>query len=150
MFITHSIYTNKCLVYKQNYFLRTTPPYFLYKICLMQTLKIIYSMSMAMVSILYSTTGTIEDARRIAHALLKDKLVACVNIIPKIESIYRWQGKIEESNECVLIAKTTERNVEKAIQKIRSLHPYETPDIIVFPPVGGLKEYLAYVEEETA
>ena len=103
-----------------------------------------------MVSVIYSTTGTIEDARRIAHSLLKDKLVACVNIIPKVESIYRWQGKIEESNECALIVKTTERNVEKAVQKIRSLHPYETPDIIVFPPVGGLKEYLAYIEEETA
>ena len=107
-------------------------------------------MGTVMVSVIYSTTGTIEDARRIAHALLKEKLVACVNIIPKIESIYRWQGKIEESNECALIAKTTERNVEKAIQKIRSLHPYEIPEIIVFPPVGGLKEYLAYVEEETA
>jgi periplasmic divalent cation tolerance protein len=116
----------------------------------MQTLKIIYSMSMTMVSILYSTTGTIENARRIAHALLKDKLVACVNIIPKVESLYRWQGKIEKTTECALIAKTTERNVEKAIQKIRSLHPYEVPDIIVFPPVDGLKEYLAYVEEETA
>jgi periplasmic divalent cation tolerance protein len=116
----------------------------------MQTLKIIYSMIVTMVSILYSTTGSIKDARRIAHTLLKDKLVACVNIIPKIESLYRWQGKIEKSNECALVAKTTERNIEKAIQKIRSLHPYETPDIIVFPPVGGLKEYLAYVEEETA
>jgi periplasmic divalent cation tolerance protein len=116
----------------------------------MQTLKIIYSMGMTMVSVLYSTIGTIEDARRIAHALIKEKLVACVNIIPKIESIYRWQGHIEESTECVLLAKTTEQNIEKAIQKIRSLHPYELPDIIVFPPVGGLKEYLAYVEDETA
>lgn len=102
-----------------------------------------------MVSVIYSTVGTIEDARNIARALVKEKLVACVNIIPKVESIYRWQGKIEEAHECVLIAKTTEKNVEKSIQTIRSLHPYEVPDIIVFPPVGGLKEYLAYVEDET-
>jgi len=102
-----------------------------------------------MVSVLYSTVGTIEDARAIARALVKEKLVACVNIIPKIESIYRWQGKIEENNECALIAKTSEQNVEKAIQKIRAMHAYELPGIIVFPPVGGLKEYLSYVEDET-
>jgi periplasmic divalent cation tolerance protein len=102
-----------------------------------------------MVSVIYSTIGTIEDARTIARTLVKEKLVACVNIIPKIESIYRWQGKIEEGDECVLLAKTTEKNVEKAIQRIRALHPYDVPDIIVFPPVGGLKEYLKYIEDET-
>jgi periplasmic divalent cation tolerance protein len=107
-------------------------------------------MSIAMVSVIYSTVDTIETAKTIARFLVKEKLVACVHIIPKIESIYRWQGKIEETNEYVLLAKTSERNVQKTIQKIRSLHPYEVPEIIVFPPVGGLKEYLDYVEEETA
>lgn len=103
-----------------------------------------------MVSIIYSTTDTIDTAKSIARSLVKEKLVACVHIIPKIDSIYRWHGKIEETNECVLLAKTTERNVQRTIQKIRSLHPYEVPEIIVLPPIGGLKEYLDYVEEETA
>jgi periplasmic divalent cation tolerance protein len=103
-----------------------------------------------MASVIYSTTDTLDTARTIALSLVKEKLVACVHIIPKIESIYRWRGKIEEANECVLLAKTSERNVQKTIQKIRSLHPYEVPEIIVFPPVGGLKEYLAYIEAETA
>jgi periplasmic divalent cation tolerance protein len=103
-----------------------------------------------MVSVIYSTTDTLETAKSIARALVKEKLVACVHIIPRIESIYRWQGKIEVTNECVLLAKTSERNVQGTIQKIRSLHPYEVPEIIVFPPVGGLKEYLEYVDEETA
>jgi periplasmic divalent cation tolerance protein len=103
-----------------------------------------------MASVIYSTTDTLDTAKTIARALVKEKLVACVHIIPQIESIYRWQGKIEEANECVLLAKTSERNVQKTIQKIRSLHPYEVPEIIVFPPVGGLKEYLDYIEEETA
>jgi periplasmic divalent cation tolerance protein len=115
----------------------------------MQTLKIIYSMSMTMVSVIYSTTDTIDTAKTIARALVKEKLVACVHIIPRIESVYRWQGKIEEANECVLLAKTSDRNVQQTIQKIRSLHPYEVPEIIVFPPVGGLKEYLDYIDEET-
>jgi periplasmic divalent cation tolerance protein len=103
-----------------------------------------------MVSIIYSTTPTFETARTIARILVKEKLVACVHIIPKIESIYRWKGKTEETNEYALLAKTSERNVQKTIQKIRSLHPYKVPEIIVFPPVGGLKEYIDYVEEETA
>jgi periplasmic divalent cation tolerance protein len=102
-----------------------------------------------MVSVIYSTTDTIETAKTIARFLVKEKLVACVHIIPKIESIYRWQGKIEETNEYILLAKTSERNVQKTIQKIRSLHPYKVPEIIVFPPVGGLKEYLDYVEGAT-
>ena len=106
-------------------------------------------MGTTMVSVIYSTTDTIDTAKSIARSLVKERLVACVHIIPKIESIYRWQGKIEEADECVLIAKTSERNVNKVMQKIRSLHPYEVPEIIVIPPVGGLKEYLDYVEEET-
>jgi periplasmic divalent cation tolerance protein len=115
----------------------------------MQTLKITLSIGITMVSIIYSTTDTMDTAKTIARSLIKEKLVACVHIIPKIESIYRWQGKIEETNECVLLAKTSERNIQKTIQKIRSLHPYEVPEIIVFPPVGGLKEYLDYIEAET-
>ena len=103
-----------------------------------------------MVSIIYSTTDTIDTAKSIARSLVKEKLVACVHILPKIESIYRWQGTIEEAAECILLAKTPERNLQKTIQKIRSLHPYEVPEIIVLRPVGGLKEYLDYVDEETA
>ena len=102
-----------------------------------------------MASVIYSTTDTMDTAKTIARSLVKEKLVACVHIIPKIESIYRWQGKIEEASECILLAKTSERNVQKTIQKIRSLHPCEVPEIIVFPPVGGFKEYLDYIEAET-
>ena len=102
-----------------------------------------------MVAAIYSTTGNMEDAKKIAHSLVEEKLVACVNIIPKIESVYRWQGKIEEDSECVLIAKTTDKNVDKTIQRIKELHPYDLPDIIVLPIIGGLKEYLNYVKDET-
>lgn len=103
-----------------------------------------------MISIIYSTTDTLDTARTIARSLVKEKLVACVHIIPKIESIYRWHDKIEESNECILLAKTSERNVQKTIQKIRFHHPYELPEIIVLPVVSGLKQYLDYVNAETA
>lgn len=106
-------------------------------------------MGTTMVSIIYSTTDSLASAKTIARSLVKGKLVACVNIIPKIESIYRWEGKIEEVTECILLAKTSEHNIQKTIQKIRSLHPYEIPEIIVLHPIGGLKEYLDYVEAET-
>jgi len=103
-----------------------------------------------MVVIVYSTIDKIQDARRIAHKLVEEKLVACVNIIPKIESIYRWKGKIESGNECVIIAKTVDKNVKKVITKIKDLHPYELPDIVVLPIIGGLKEYLKYIADETS
>ena len=102
-----------------------------------------------MVSIIYSTTGSIEEARKIARTLVEEKVVACVNIIPKIESIYRWKGKIEEDNECVLLAKTTDKNIDKAVQRIKELHSYDVPDIVAIPITHGFKEYLDWVEEET-
>ena len=83
------------------------------------------------------------------EVLLKEKMVACVNIIPKVESIYIWQGKIEKSEEVIIIAKTTDKNVKKVIEKIKSLHTYELPDLIVLKVNGGLKDYLDYIASET-
>ena len=103
-----------------------------------------------MVAVVYSTIGDIIDARRIANTLVEEQLVACVNIIPNIESIYRWEGKIDSDNEVVIIAKTKDENIKKTIQRIKSLHTYDLPDIIVMPVVGGLKEYLDYIHNETS
>jgi len=118
-------------------------------IFLIQILKIILPIGVFMVSVIYSTTDTLETAWTIARCLVTEKLVACVHILPKIESIYRWQGKIEEATEYVLLAKTMKRNIQQTIQRIRTLHPYEVPEILVLPAVGGLKEYLEYVDVET-
>ena len=93
--------------------------------------------------------GNIKDARKIAHTLVEEQMVACVNIIPKVESVYRWKGKIENDDECILIAKTVDQNVKKTIQRIKKLHSYELPDIIVIPIIGGLKDYLNYICDET-
>jgi periplasmic divalent cation tolerance protein len=103
-----------------------------------------------MVAIIYSTMDNIHDGRRIAQTLVEEQLVACVNIIPSVESVYRWKGKIENEEECVLICKTPDQNVKKTIQRIKDLHSYELPDIIVLPIIGGLKEYLDYIVDETS
>jgi len=102
-----------------------------------------------MAAIIYSTTGTIDEGKKIARILVEEKLVACVNIIPHVNSIYRWQGNIEEDDESILIAKTTDKNIEKVIQKIKKTHSYEVPDIVAFPITSGFKKYLKWVEDET-
>ena len=103
-----------------------------------------------MVAVIYSTIDDVKAARRIAHTLTEEQIVACVNIIPDIESVYRWKGKIEESMEVIILAKTVDENVKKAIERIKQLHPYEVPDIIVLPIIGGLKDYLDYINNETS
>ena len=103
-----------------------------------------------MVAVIYSTINKIQDARRIAKILIEEQLVACVNIIPKIESVYKWKDKIENGEEVVIIAKTVDANVKKTIQRIKQLHSYELPDIIVLPIIGGLKDYLDYIANETS
>lgn len=103
-----------------------------------------------MVAIIYTTIDDIKIARRIAQTLTQEQIVACVNIIPNIESIYRWKGKIENSNETVIIAKTGDQNVKKTIKRIKQLHKYDVPDIIVLPIIGGLKDYLDYITIETS
>jgi len=103
-----------------------------------------------MVAVIYSTIDNLKTARRIALTLTQEQLVACVNIIPNIESFYRWKGKIENSNEVIIIAKTVDQNVKRTIQRIKQLHTYEIPDIIVLPIIGGLKDYLDYISMETS
>jgi periplasmic divalent cation tolerance protein len=103
-----------------------------------------------MVAVVYSTIGDIVDARRIAKILVEEQLVACVNIIPNIESIYRWEGKIDTDSEVIILAKTRDENIKKTIERIKSIHTYDLPDIIVMPVVGGLKEYLDYIHNETS
>ena len=102
-----------------------------------------------MISLIYTTINNEEDAKKIANYLIEEQIVACVNIIPNVQSIYRWKGKIEEEKEFLLIAKTVDENVIKAINKIKKLHNYEIPDIISIPINNGYSEYLDYIKRET-
>ena len=94
-----------------------------------------------------STFPEIETARRIARQLVTENLAACANIIPAVESVYRWQDKIENADETLVFFKTTADRYDAFQDKLKSLHPYEVPEIICLRIVDGLPEYLRWVNE---
>ena len=94
-----------------------------------------------------STFPDAEAARRISNQLVAEKLAACANILPSVESIYRWKDKIESGNETLVFFKLSEDGQPAFQEKLRSLHPYEVPEIIFIPVSNGLLEYLGWVVE---
>ena len=90
-----------------------------------------------------------ESGERIAQALVEEKLAACVNLLPGVSSTYRWQGKVEKAEECLLIIKTGVSRFEPLKQRIKALHPYELPEIIALPIIHGSREYLNWITEST-
>lgn len=97
----------------------------------------------------YITTKDLDEAKRIGQTLIKEKLAACVNILPEMQSIYWWQGKIEKSNEAVLIVKTKASLYNKASAKIKNLHSYSCPCILALPIVDGNAEYLRWINKQS-
>ena len=94
-----------------------------------------------------STFPDHETAQRISNQLVTEKFAACANILPGIESIYRWKEKIETGNETLVFFKLSEDRQSAFQEKLRSLHPYEVPEIIIVPVTTGLPEYLRWVAE---
>jgi periplasmic divalent cation tolerance protein len=99
--------------------------------------------------VIFVTASSSAEARRIGHALVEEKLVACANIVPGIRSIYHWQGKICDEPEILMVLKTRSGRVQKIIKRVRSLHSYTVPEIIVLPIAAGSKEYLRWIYETT-
>jgi periplasmic divalent cation tolerance protein len=97
----------------------------------------------------FSTFPDIETARRIARQLVSENFVACANIIPDIESIYRWRGKIEDGNETLVLFKTTAARSAAFQEKLKSLHPYDVPEIICLRIADGSPEYLRWVVDNS-
>lgn len=100
-----------------------------------------------MYSIVYSTTESRDEARKIAGELVKSKLAACVNI-HHIDSIYSWEGQIEEDEEFAISVKTTTSKVQKVTDRIKEMHSYELPAIVSWE-ISGDKEYLEWISEIT-
>jgi len=100
--------------------------------------------------IVLNTCPDTETARRIADALVEQGLAACVNIVPGIQSVYRWQGKIECDNELLLIIKSQSSCYAELEQTIQTLHPYELPEIVTVPIESGLPAYLDWIQTTTS
>jgi periplasmic divalent cation tolerance protein len=94
-----------------------------------------------------TTTGSREEAQRIARALVERRLAACVNIVPGIESIYRWKEKIEQADEWLLPVKTTSSTFERVRDAIKELHSYDVPEYICIEIEDGSAEYLEWISE---
>jgi periplasmic divalent cation tolerance protein len=101
------------------------------------------------VSLVYITTGSKEEAKKIGMALVSNRLVACVNIIDGVESLYWWEGTLQDEQEAVLIAKTKETLVGEVVEKVKSLHSYSCPCVVSVPLTGGNEAFLEWVRNET-
>ena len=97
----------------------------------------------------YITARDAEEARRIGKILLLERLAACINIIPGMESHYWWEGKMESALEAVLIAKTRADLREALLERVRDLHEAEIPCIVFLPITGGNPDYLEWISSET-
>lgn len=94
--------------------------------------------------ITYVTTP-VEVSEQIANILVENDLAVCVNIIEKVRSIYKWEGKVEKSVESLLIIKAMTKNTEALIAKVKEIHPYETPEVISYDIVAGNQDYLDWL-----
>ena len=97
-----------------------------------------------------TTCGSEEEAAGIARALLDSRLAACVNLLPRVRSLYRWEGKVEDAAETLLLIKTRAALLDALTAEVRRLHSYELPEIIALPVAAGLPPYLAWIVAETA
>ena len=90
------------------------------------------------------TAPDLKTGRRLAKSALNARLIACANIVPKIESHYRWQGRVERSTEVLLVLKTSQARLAALEKLVVTEHPYDTPEFVVLNPTGGTKRYLAW------
>jgi periplasmic divalent cation tolerance protein len=99
------------------------------------------------VLVVLSTFGSIEEARTVCRQLVEERLAACANLMPAVESVYRWQCAIESATETMAILKTTAEGFAKLEARLRELHSYDVPEIVALPVQGGSAAYLRWVEE---
>jgi len=97
--------------------------------------------------VVFLTAASGEEATRLADLLVGAHLAACVQILPEMESVYRWQGQIERQSEILLIAKTTRGKFAELEREVRALHSYETPEIVAVPIIIGSQPYLDWLSE---
>jgi len=96
------------------------------------------------------TCASIAEARRIAQHVVERKLAACANIVPRVESIYRWKGKVERAKETLLMIKTTAARLRKLESEVKRLHSYDVPEFVAVPIVAGSQQYLEWLRKSVS
>jgi periplasmic divalent cation tolerance protein len=99
---------------------------------------------------LYVTASSADEAKRLARALVEERLVACANVLDGATSFYWWEGAVQESGEALLIAKTRADRVDAVVDRVTALHSYSCPCVVALPILAGNPDYLAWIEEEAA
>ncbi len=99
-------------------------------------------------TVLFITTANTEEAQRISSMLLNRKKAACVNIVPKVSSLFWWQDKLDSAQESLLIVKTKTSLLNEIVTLVREIHSYDIPEIIALPIVGGNQDYLDWIGKE--
>lgn len=108
-----------------------------------------YHRAVAAPLLVLSTCPDAESAGRIAHALVVERLAACVNQVPGVHSTYRWQGRVVEESEVLLVIKTTRERFDAMRGRLLELHPYEVPELVALETRGGHVPYLDWIAAET-
>jgi periplasmic divalent cation tolerance protein len=98
--------------------------------------------------VIFVTCSSEPEAHRIADKLLAGRKAACVNIVPRVDSSYRWKGKLESAHESLLIIKTKTSLLSEVVDTVKTAHSYEVPEIIALPIIGGNHDYLKWIDEE--
>ncbi|HUV52339.1 MAG TPA: divalent-cation tolerance protein CutA [Dehalococcoidia bacterium] len=99
--------------------------------------------------VIFITASSYEEAHKISEALVSQKKAACVNIVPKVNSIFTWKDKLEEAEESLLIVKTRTKLFQDVVTLVKWLHSYEVPEIIALPIIEGNPDYLEWIDKET-
>ena len=94
------------------------------------------------------TAGSRDEADKIANALVAEMLAACVNVLPGVTSVYRWEGEVQRDQEWLLVAKSTRQVLDDLVRCVQALHSYDLPEVIALPVVGGSEAYLRWVDGE--
>lgn len=98
--------------------------------------------------IVLMTAGSQEEAEHLATALVAEMLAACVNIVPGVTSVYRWEGQIQRDQEWLLVAKSQRDLLDRLVQRVQNLHSYDLPEIVALPVAGGSEAYLRWIDAE--
>lgn len=101
------------------------------------------------VRVVLVTAPDADVAAQLARAVVGERLAACVNVVPGIRSIYRWEGEVQDDAEVLLLVKTTEERMQTLCERVSALHPYDVPEVLALPAAGGSGAYLDWVAQES-